>query len=39
MRLRLSDPFEFQAFGCLLGFDRHSSGVTTTAATPGEPRS
>lgn len=28
--VRLSDPFWFQAFGCLLGFDWHSSGVTTT---------
>lgn len=28
--LRLSDPFWFQAFGCVLGFDWHSSGVTTT---------
>lgn len=27
---RLSDPFWFQAFGCLLGFDWHSSGLTTT---------
>ncbi len=27
---RFSDPFWFQAFGCLLGFDWHSSGVTTT---------
>jgi len=27
---RLSDPFWFQSFGCLLGFDWHSSGVTTT---------
>lgn len=27
---RLSDPFWFQAFGCALGFDWHSSGVTTT---------
>ena len=27
---RLSDPHWFQAFGCLLGFDWHSSGVTTT---------
>src|SRR5687768_2204971 len=27
---RLSDPYWFQAFGCLLGFDWHSSGVTTT---------
>jgi hypothetical protein len=26
----LSDPFWFQAFGCVLGFDWHSSGVTTT---------
>ncbi len=28
---RLSDPFWFQAFGCVLGFDWHSSGLTTTA--------
>jgi uncharacterized protein len=28
---RLSDPYWFQAFGCVLGFDWHSSGVTTTA--------
>ena len=28
---RLSDPFWFQAFGCVLGFDCHSSGVTTTS--------
>lgn len=27
---RLSDPFWFQALGCTLGFDWHSSGVTTT---------
>ena len=27
---RLSDPFWFQALGCVLGFDWHSSGVTTT---------
>ncbi|MFQ5656438.1 MAG: DUF763 domain-containing protein [Candidatus Methylomirabilales bacterium] len=27
---RLSDPHWFQAFGCALGFDWHSSGVTTT---------
>ncbi len=27
---RLSDPFWFQAFGCTLGFDWHSSGLTTT---------
>lgn len=30
MVFKLSDPFWFQAFGCLLGFDWHSSGVTTT---------
>ncbi|HIP53574.1 MAG TPA: DUF763 domain-containing protein [Chromatiales bacterium] len=28
--VRLSDPYWFQAFGCVLGFDWHSSGVTTT---------
>lgn len=28
--VKLSDPRWFQAFGCLLGFDWHSSGVTTT---------
>ena len=28
---RMSDPGWFQAFGCVLGFDWHSSGVTTTA--------
>ena len=27
---RLSNPFWFQAFSCVLGFDWHSSGVTTT---------
>ncbi|MBN1631564.1 MAG: DUF763 domain-containing protein [Thermoleophilia bacterium] len=27
---RLSDPVWFQAFGAVLGFDWHSSGVTTT---------
>jgi len=27
---RLADPFWFQAFGCVLGYDWHSSGVTTT---------
>jgi hypothetical protein len=26
---RLSDPFWFQAFGCALAYDWHSSGVTT----------
>ncbi len=30
MLARLSDPFWFQALGCVLGFDWHSSGVTTT---------
>ena len=29
MLSRLSDPWWFQAFGCVLGFDWHSSGVTT----------
>ena len=29
MLRRLSDPFWFQAFGCVLGYDWHSSGVTT----------
>jgi hypothetical protein len=27
---KLSDPAWFQAFGCVLGFDWHSSGLTTT---------
>ena len=27
---KISDPFWFQSFGCVLGFDWHSSGVTTT---------
>ncbi|MCM8786614.1 MAG: DUF763 domain-containing protein [Candidatus Omnitrophica bacterium] len=27
---RLADPLWFQAFGCVLGFDWHSSGLTTT---------
>lgn len=27
---RMSDPFFFQALGCALGFDWHSSGLTTT---------
>jgi hypothetical protein len=27
---RFSDPYWFQAFGCVLGFDWHSSGLTTT---------
>ncbi len=27
---RISDPIWYQAFGCVLGFDWHSSGLTTT---------
>jgi len=27
---RLSDPYWFQCLGCVLGFDWHSSGLTTT---------
>ena len=27
---RISSPYWFQSFGCLLGFDWHSSGLTTT---------
>lgn len=27
---KISDPYWFQALGCILGFDWHSSGVTTT---------
>ena len=27
---RLSDPYWFQALGCVIGFDWHSSGLTTT---------
>ncbi len=30
MLRRMSDPFWFQAFGCVLGYDWHSSGLTTT---------
>jgi hypothetical protein len=30
MLQRLSHPYWFQAFGCVLGYDWHSSGVTTT---------
>ncbi|MBX5328884.1 MAG: DUF763 domain-containing protein [Candidatus Bathyarchaeota archaeon] len=40
---RVSDPFWFQALGCVLGYDWHSSGVTTVvtgvlkhAVTPEE---
>ena len=29
MLARLADPAWFQAFGCVLGFDWHSSGLTT----------
>lgn len=28
---RLADPYWFQGFGCVIGFDWHSSGLTTTA--------
>lgn len=28
---RLADPFWFQSFACVIGFDYHSSGTTTTA--------
>jgi hypothetical protein len=28
--VRLSDPFWFQAFGCVMGMDWHSSGITTS---------
>lgn len=31
MLRRLADPWWFQAFGCVLGFDWHSSGLTTVA--------
>lgn len=31
MLRKLSDPFWFQAFGCVLGYDWHSSGLTTVA--------
>lgn len=27
---RMSDPFWFQSFGCVLGMDWHSSGITTS---------
>ena len=30
MLRRMADPHWFQAFGCVIGFDWHSSGVTTT---------
>ena len=28
--IRLADPYWFQSLGCVIGFDFHSSGVTTT---------
>ena len=31
---RLSDPFWFQALGCVMGMDWHSSGVTTSVIGP-----
>lgn len=37
MLRRLADPLWFQAFGCVLGFDWHSSGLTTvTCGALGE---
>ena len=27
---RIADPYWFQAFGCVLGMDWHSSGITTS---------
>jgi len=27
--VRLADPYWFQSFGCVIGFDWHSSGITT----------
>ncbi len=27
---RMSDPFWFQALGCVMGMDWHSSGITTS---------
>ena len=30
MLRKMSDPYWFQALGCVLGYDWHSSGVTTT---------
>jgi hypothetical protein len=40
---RISDPYWFQALGCVLGYDWHSSGITTvltgvlkTVVSPGE---
>jgi uncharacterized protein len=31
---RLSDPFWFQALGCVMGMDWHSSGITTSVWAP-----
>lgn len=31
---RLADPFWFQPFGCVLGFDWQSSGLTTITCCP-----
>ena len=33
---RLCDPLWFQALGCVLRFDSHSSGVTTVRGAPKE---
>ncbi len=30
---KIADPFWFQALGCVLGFDWHSSGLTTTVCS------
>jgi len=35
MLRRLSDPYWFQARGCVLGYDWHSSGVTTKEGLRG----
>lgn len=35
---RLSDPFWFQSFGCVLGMDWHSSGITTSVNGCSEAR-
>ena len=34
MLRQLAHPYWFQAFGCILGFDWHSSGLTTTFVPP-----
>jgi len=33
---KISDPLWFQALGCVLGFDWHSSGLTVSLRTPSE---